>query len=216
MPRRAFRLGQQEIAILEASQRVEPGILRLISGLPGLRVLEQTPRLAAPARLVHGVGVRRSAGHLLKCIPAAIGIRHRLLASGHRRSHLTPRELELAQVAGTDRGVLPAPLLDHHLDPRPHRLHRLGQPAQGSQAGGRLVEQPRLGDGREARREGGPRRGEETRHRPQVRTDRAELERAVVAAGSRAPQDAIDIDIGPRLLVQAGPAAMGHGLVERL
>src|SRR6185369_10449264 len=43
LPRRTFRLGQQEIAIPEAWHRVEPGIPRLPRGLPGLRVLEHLP-----------------------------------------------------------------------------------------------------------------------------------------------------------------------------
>src|SRR6185369_4687686 len=80
----------------------------------------------------------------------------------------------------------------------------------------RLAEKPCLGGGREVRREGGPRRREETRHGPQIRADRAEPPPTVEAVVSRASQDAIEVDVVTCLLMQTGQAAVGHGLVERL
>ena len=87
--------------------------------------------------------------HPLKRIAAAVGVGHATLGVPHRPGHLAQRQLQLAQVAGADGGVFPVLLLDVHLQPSPHRLEGLGQPAQGAQAEGGFVQQPGLASFRE-------------------------------------------------------------------
>jgi hypothetical protein len=89
-----------------------------------------------------GVGTDRvRAAHLPKCIAAAVGVGHAALGVPHRPGHLAQRQLQLAQVAGARMAAFfPVLLLDAHLQPSPHRLEGLGQPAQGAQAEGGFVQ----------------------------------------------------------------------------
>ena len=106
-----------------------------------------------------------------------------------------------------------SPPLDAHLQPSPHRLEGLGQPAQGAQAEGGFVQQPGLIGFRERGRDAAPRFLEEAGDGSQVGTERAEFLRAVVFVPS---QDAGEVNLVTRLLLQPRLAAVGHGLVERL
>ena len=75
---------------------------------------------------------------------------------------------------------VPVLLLDVHLQPSPHRLEGLGQPAQGAQAEGGFVQQPGLAGFREHGREAAPRLLEEAGYGSQVGTERAEFVPCVV------------------------------------
>ena len=72
----------------------------------------------------------------------------------------------------------PVLLLDVHLQPSPHRLEGLGQPAQGAQAEGGFVQQPSLVGFRERGRDATPRGLEEAGDGSQVGTERAEFLRS--------------------------------------
>ncbi len=154
--------------------------------------------------------------NLLKGIPAAVGEVDGTAAVGHCLAQPAQRHLQLAEVAGTDGGVHPVLFFDAAIHTLPHRLDGFGEASQSAQAEGGLVEQPGLVRRAEVRRRPAPRLLEERRHRPQVRADRPELERAVVAAGAGAAQDAVEIDLIARLLVSPSEAAVGDGLVEGL
>ncbi len=220
LPRRAFGVGQQQVAVAESRQRVEQRVLGLNVGLHLFGLAEQGQRVVVAARLVQGVGQRRPFAHPLELIPAAVGEGHGLLGVVYRPARLAQqlaqRQLQLAQVAGTPGGFCPAFLCHAHLQPRPHRLQRLGQPTHGAKVEGGMVQQPGLVGFRERGRDATPRRLEETGHGPQVGTERPELVRAVEPVPSRSAQDAIAVHLLASLLLPAGLAAVGHGLVQRL
>ena len=88
--------------------------------------------------------------------------------------------------------------------------------AQGLQAVRGLVEKPGLVRRAKVGGEAAPRLVEKRRHRPQVRSDRAEFIRAVEVIALRAAKDAVDIDLDARFLLSSGEAAVGDGLIERL
>ena len=103
--------------------------------------------------------------------------------------------------------------LTRNLQPSPHRLEGLGQPAQGAQAEGGFVQQPSLVGFRERGRDAAPRWLEEAGDGSQVGTERAEFPAAV---GFSSALDAVEVNLVTRLLLQPRLAAVGHGLVERL
>ena len=127
-----------------ALQRVEQRVGGLALGLHRLGLAEARQGVGAAARLVLGVGQRRTKGHAQKRIAAAVGEVHGLLGVAHRGGHVAQRQLQLAQVVGVFGGLRPARLFDGHLQPGPHRLDGLPQPAQGAEAEGGLAQQPGL------------------------------------------------------------------------
>ena len=107
LPRGTLRLRQEQVAILEAPQRIQQRVGGLILGLHLLGLAEARLRLGPAARLVQGVGMGRALGHPLKRIAAAVGVGHGLLGVPHRPGHLAQRQLQLAQVAGAGGGLFP-------------------------------------------------------------------------------------------------------------
>ncbi len=107
LPRGALGGGEEQVAIPEASQRVEQRVVGLALGLHLLGLAEARLRLGPAARLVQGVGMGRAIAHPLKRIAAAVGVGHGLLGVPHRPGHLAQRQLQLAQVAGADGGLFP-------------------------------------------------------------------------------------------------------------
>ena len=100
MPRGTLGLGEEQVAILEALQRIQQRVVGLALGLHLLGLAEARLRLGPAARLVQGVGMGRALDHPLKRIAAAVGVGHGLLGVPHRPGHLAQRQLQLAQVAG--------------------------------------------------------------------------------------------------------------------
>ena len=139
LPRGALGGGEEQVAIPEALQRVEQRVVGLALGLHLLGLAEARLRLGPAARLVQGVGVGRAHCHPLKRIAAAVGVGHGLLGVPHRPGHLAQRQLQLAQVAGADGGVLPILLLD------------VASPAQPASARGLRSAGPRRAGGRRLR-----------------------------------------------------------------
>jgi hypothetical protein len=112
LPRGTLRLCQEQVAIPEATSRVEQRVGGLKLGLHLLGLAEAHLRLGPAARLVPGVGMGRVRHHPQKRIAAAVGVQHGLLGVPHRPDHLAERQLQLAQVAGAAGGLFPALLFD--------------------------------------------------------------------------------------------------------
>ena len=119
-------LTEQQVAVLEASQGVEPGVGELLLGLHRLRLLEPRPCLVPTAGLVQRVGMGRAPEHPLERVRAAVGEGDRLLGHAQRLGGLATGQLQLAQVAGTLGGSVPLTSLNVYLHRGPHGLDRLG------------------------------------------------------------------------------------------
>ena len=132
-------LGEQQIAIVIALERIEPRVLGLPFRLERLGLLEQRLRARRLARLVQGIGPGGAADHALEGVPAPVGMVDARLAHRHRLGDIAERQMQLGEIAGAARGVLPVLLRDSALQPRPHRRHRLPQPpGSGRRCGGSL------------------------------------------------------------------------------
>ena len=110
-PRHALGIAKEQVAIPEAWQRVEERVLRLVLRLHRLGLAEEGEGVRPRARLMPGIGQRRALDHPLEGIAAAVGELDRLLRVPHRGGQLAQRQLQLAQIAGADGGLLPILLL---------------------------------------------------------------------------------------------------------
>ena len=112
---------------------------------------------------------------------------------------------------------LPVLLLNAHLQAGSHRLQRLGQAAEGTEADTRLRSAARPGRLRvrfgETRLHGSSKNAATAARSAPIAPS---LNRAVEAIAPRAAQDAVEVDLVARLLLSPGEAAVDDGLVERL
>ena len=204
--------GEQQVAIAIALERIEPGIAGLAFRLHPLRLLEQRLRRRHLPRLMPGVGKRGAVAHALEGVAAPVGMLDRRLARGHRRRDLAQGELQLREVGGADRGLLPVLLLDAISSPA-----RIGATASPSRPSARrriggLVQEPGavgLGEIGGGMVEG---RIEEGRHQPQIRAERAEF---LDEIGLALADDAVMINLVQRLLPPPRLAAMVDRLEQR-
>jgi len=110
----------------------------------------------------------------------------------------------------------PVLMLNAHLEAGPHRLQRLGQAAERTEANRGLVQQPGLIGFTEIRGNATPRLVEERRHGREIGSDRSELFPAIKATPSPAAQNAVEVDLVARLLLSTREATVNDSLIERL
>jgi hypothetical protein len=121
-PRHALGIAEEEVAVPEASQRVEQRVLRLPLRMHRLRLADEGEGICPGARLMLGIGQCGAFADPLEGIAAAIGEPYGFLRVPHRGSQLAQRQLQLAQVACADSGVLPILTTDLDRQPRSHGL----------------------------------------------------------------------------------------------
>ena len=166
---------------------------------------------------MQGVRRRGAIDHSLERIAALVGVGDRLAGIGHGLRQPAQRHLQLAEVAGSDRRVLPVLLLNPHLQAGSHAVRALRSGGRGHGGERRPRSAAKLCRLRrrfgETRLHGSSKNAATAARSAPIAPS---LLRAVKAIGPRAAQDAVDVYLLARLLLSPGEAAVDDGLVERL